>query len=81
MYANAVIVGDGSSIIRLLNWRSTDKTVRSLVLFADMDALRYVFILPIAEKLRSADADATGIVNANLKSASRSGNAQLMAVS
>ena len=44
-----------------------------------MDALRYVFILLIAEKLRSADADATGTVNANLKSASRSGNAQLMA--
>jgi hypothetical protein len=31
-----------------------------------MDALRHVFILLIAEKLRSADADATGTVNANL---------------
>lgn len=44
-----------------------------------MDALRYVFILLIAEKLRSLDADATGTVYAYLKSASRSGNAQLMA--
>jgi hypothetical protein len=44
-----------------------------------MIALRNNLILLTAEKLRSVDAETTGTVNANLKSASRSGNPQLMA--
>lgn len=78
--ANASITDDGSFMIMSLSSRSTEIKARSLVRPADIEARRWVLIgrIAFAEKLRSADAEATGTVNATLKSASRSGKAHFM---
>lgn len=76
MLANLSMADPGSWNIAPLSSLSTVIKVRSLVREADIDARRWLLTRLIAEKLRSADADATGIVSITLSSASRSGNAR-----
>lgn len=73
MEAKLSMAGPGLLSNRPLNSLSAAINVKSLVRFADNEARRWALIRRMAEKLRSADAEATGIVSTVRNNANKSG--------